>query len=164
MKNKCCSIDQRINEQQTYQWTTEVVPSSGKIHASAQYVYQNNHYFEKSECPKISISPLKHDEDLWFFFFEMKKTCAKKKFRKYSLGGNILTYSTWHKFFYYTRCRTLPKSAKNVWYLPLFSLFTPSKTGKNLVAGAIFFAGTVYKIKFDGFFYELQNGSSGLGC
>jgi hypothetical protein len=28
MKNKRCSVDQRINGQRTYQWTTEVVPSS----------------------------------------------------------------------------------------------------------------------------------------
>jgi hypothetical protein len=29
MKNKRCSVDQRINGQRTYQRTTEVVPSSG---------------------------------------------------------------------------------------------------------------------------------------
>jgi hypothetical protein len=29
MKNKRCSVDQQIDGQWTYQWTTEVVPSSG---------------------------------------------------------------------------------------------------------------------------------------
>ncbi len=29
MNNKCCSVDQRINGQRTYQQKTEVVPSSG---------------------------------------------------------------------------------------------------------------------------------------
>ncbi len=45
MTNKRCTVDQRINGQWTYQWTTEVVPSTADNPVGTVYKYTIDRLF-----------------------------------------------------------------------------------------------------------------------